>query len=891
MADKHHDSEQDTVYIASLLSKLRQSLGENARSESEHAEPASESATPSEEEVVLESAAVENEEEPTTAPSHDVPLDETMGKEASAAPVDTAYETTTERDASPQKNVEADPSPCAASVLHDEGEPSSPAPSASVASSYARTVLPGDPLVSGRNTRGRFLDYIVDDVDASCVSDGRSSATAGSALTDETASDTLQWEFDAGADLTATESDTALTMPIPDAPPSEIICHEGASASDPASSGQELPVSIWDTLPPIPTSEPETREISVEEEREMPAAERTTCTAAPSAGDGLFGRRARRTWADCEFDADPVRSVLTDKLLSPSQDLTPEDTAERQHTLWRQELRKKRFWMRVRTIAVGVCLLLAVLVELIPPFLHTLLSRLLLTRVPGATHLIDLQILLLAALFGAPQLYRGLAAIRFRRVIPETVLDIGVFVSIAACIYLTVADTTGVYFCALPAVLMIFASLIGDSFRLRSMTRAFDAYTAKGHHFCAVYTNVGEHPLLHEEFRACKNPNLFETASASRIDRFVDASRRRVECRRATWITLLISCFAALVTLVLSLLLHRGGAATAWSIVLSMLASMPPTLFGVHRFFFAMLSARVAEERVGIADEMTVFDYAHTGVMTFEDTEAFPAGSVKLSGIKLCGDFRLDKALYLMASVFDIVGGPLNGVFRVSTADINISDDVDIRTLYEDGIDARVNHDDVLIGTKAFLEARGVSVFRDVEDERADCGAAGILYLAYMGVLSAKFHLHYQMSDVFESNVEYYAKHGVASAILTADPLLSRAFLDRVSYVSEYDVRVVKKKRETLADEEQTVRAATLITYGPRKTLRRMPFFFGTYAKYQGIAVALMIILSALSALVLPPLLCLSSATVPWLAFLTQGITMVPCVVLGLLILRFNHNK
>lgn len=888
MADKHHDSEQDTAYIASLLSKLRQSLGENARSESVEAEQIAEPAAPDEAEPTPSAAVDEDEAEPSvTATAHAEPAGETAAQEVSAVSAEVVHETAPEVDAVPQKAVVTEPaSGDAASMPHDEEVPPPAAPSAPAASSYARTVLPGDPMVSGRNTRGRFLDFMMDDADAPSASEAE-----GTARIDEMASDPPQWGLDAGAAPSATEPDSVFAMPIPDAPPSEAVCHEETATSHAEPSAQEDPVSIWDTLPPIPTAAPEMMAEPVEESREAPASEQTTFAAVPPEGEGLFGRRARRTWADCEFDADPVRTVLTDKMLAPSQDLTPEDTAERQHTLWRQELRKKRFGMRVRTIAVGVCLLLAVLIELIPPFLHAVLSRLLLTRVPGATHLIDLQILLLAALFGAPQLYRGLAAIRFRRVIPETVLDVGVLVSVAACIYLTIVDATGVYFCALPAILLIFASLLGDSFRLRSMMRAFDAYTAKGHHFCAVYTDVGEHPLLHEEFRACKNPNLFETASASRIDRFVEASRRRVECRRATWITLLISCFAALVALVLSLLLHRGGAATAWSVVLSMLASMPLALFGVHRFFFAMLSARVAEERVGIADEMTVFDYAHTGVMTFEDTEAFPAGSVKLSGIKLCGDFRLDKALYLMASVFDTVGGPLNGVFRVSTADINISDDVDIRMLYEDGIDARVNHDDVLIGTKAFLEARGVSVFRDVEDERADCGAAGVLYLAYMGVLSAKFHLHYQMSDVFESNVEYYAKHGVASAILTADPLLSRAFLDRVSYISEYDVRVVKKKRETLADEEQTVRVATLITYGPRKTLRRMPFFFGTYAKYQGIAVALMIVLSALSALVLPPLLCLRSATVPWITFLTQGVALAPCVVLGLLILRFNHNK
>ena len=1039
MADKNVNSEQDNAYIATLLSKLRESLGQTDAAPGASApvvdptpetnEPAAsaltETSAPRDEESTspvpeTETESVPDEESiPAAVPSATpakaedtvdimpAPVAEdttdtvpTPAAEDSAqdpvhpdmaepsAPGDTAPRTETPAaTAAPTVAVtveteEAETAPETVKAVEEEkttapeARPGSPAASMTpaaqaspdtsdatgtgsttpkvtetvtgdngAAGAYARTVQPGDPRFSGRNTTGRFLDFRVEDTEEaptravpapeasvspldsildeplfpratgageivplaapSAAEDASTTVPPVAGVADRTPP--LEDEAMRPADIRSfadTDDGTADVMmpPVAVAPGMPIpdrITDTGdsgdtdtdASASDATVPDASEPLSIWDTLPPLPRTVPEETPELVETPSPTEDLASGDAREEPAREGGLFVGRTRPTIADCTFETRTRENVVVDKILTASQDLLPEGAKEKQDALWRQELRHKRLINRIRVIAVGVLLLLSVAVELIPPFPRALLSSLLLTRVPGALHLIDLQILLLAALFGAPQLVRGCSALRSRRIIPETLLACGMFVSLIAGIVLTAVDLTGTYFCSLPAVMMMFASLMGDSFRLRALSRAFDSYAAKGHHFCAVFSDVRTHPLLGDEFRDAKNPHLFETASASGIERFVSASRRRVECRRACWITFVISGGAALLSLILSLVTHGTAAEIVWAFTLTLTGVMPLTLFGAHRYLFAMLTFRVSEERVGIADEMTVYDYAHTGVMTFEDTEAFPAGSVQLNGIKLCGDFRLDKALYLTASVFDAVGGPLNGVFRVSTSDINISDNVDIRALFENGIDARVNHDDVLIGTKAFLEARGVSVFRDVEDERAEQGRACVLYLAYMGTLSAKFHLNYRMSDAFESNVEYYAKHGVTSAILTADPLLNRAFLDRISYVSEYDVRIVKKTREALLTEDDGPREATLITYGPRKTLRRMPFFFGAYAKYQAIVIAVMMVMASLAAVYVPLLLCFMNGTVPWLSFVTQLVAGLPCVIFGFFVLRLNPNK
>ena len=92
-------------------------------------------------------------------------------------------------------------------------------------------------------------------------------------------------------------------------------------------------------------------------------------------------------------------------------------------------------------------------------------------------------------------------------------------------------------------------------------------------------------------------------------------------------------------------------------------------------------------------------------------------------------------------------------------------------------------------------------------------------------------------------------------------------------------------------EEEEKTREATLITFGPRKTLRRMPFFFSAYAKYQAIVIGVMIAMASLAAVYVPVLLCLMKSVVPWLSFTTQLLAALPCVIFGFLLLRLNPNK
>lgn len=595
-----------------------------------------------------------------------------------------------------------------------------------------------------------------------------------------------------------------------------------------------------------------------------------------------------KTYTDVSYTSD---GTLVDRILEEPEEGLGEGSKE-QIALWKKEIKRKSLITGIQCISVGFIALLLFLYELFPNMTATVMKQLLLTRVPGALVLIDLQLLLLACLVSYRFIFRGIEALRYRRVLPETLASLSAVAAVFFDIILYAVKPTTPILVGLVGVLSLLGACLGEFFRIKGLACAFTAYEAEGNHIAAILTEGQKHTLLNNLYVDATMPIwVLEAEPTCEISGFVGASRTRKEGHKAAFIACAIALVAFLVDLIVLLATGQGGGYSFWSAFTTFCGVLPLTAFVTHRFFFFALSWRLAKERVGVASEDTVYEYADTHVMAYDDVEAFPNGSVKVNGIKLCGDFRLDKALYLVASLFDRVGGPLNGVFRVSTQDVQLSSDVMIREIHDNGIEAQVGHEDVSVGTKAFLTSIGVKVFDDPEDDRASEGKNHVLYVAYKAQLCAKFYLQYQMNELFERNVEYCAKNEVSTVIMTADPILNEALIDEISYISDYDVRVVKKSVADLEQGKQISSATTLITHGPRKTLRRMPFFFRAYVKRQRLAAIISLGLVILGGALVPTLMALFHAETALIPFLYQIVSLAPAVGIGISVGQLDPNK
>ncbi len=531
----------------------------------------------------------------------------------------------------------------------------------------------------------------------------------------------------------------------------------------------------------------------------------------------------------------------------------------------------------------AVLLLLLFLWEIMPGQMDILLSRLLLTRVPGAAILIDLQLLLLLCLVGYRPIIRGYGALVRGKIIPETLTAIGVTVSVILEICLYLMNQIVPYTVGFLAGCLVTASVLADYFRTGSLACAMRVYSLRDK----------------DTYIGCMEGGAMTVERCLGTARFDRRTARRYENPKSLWFSLIVASVASIAYFLIffggvgkfnSLFLDRA----IWGTATVFCASIPVSVFAVHGVLFGILGQRLAEDRVGISDESVVDEFCGIKDMVFDDQDAFPSGAVRVCGIKLRGDFRMDSALFLASSVFHRLGGPLDLVFGLSTANVNLTDQVEIRTLEDEGVEARVNGEDVCIGTKEYLGRLGIPVYRDEDDVKAEEEKNAILCVAYRNQMCAKFYIRYCISTVFESNVEYYAAHGVRTILRTADPMLTMCHLDRISYVSGCNLEIVKCLPE---DKEKAgvVLESGLMSVGPRKTLRRMPFFFRAYHKCREFLAKMSVVATLVNAVLVPTVMLAVPSDAfmktPLAGALCQLFWLVPTAIICSIVTTLNPNR
>ncbi len=940
MADREVNSKQDTAYIEDLLSKLRQTLGPTSPVQEEQPVPSQENPatlTPESEDVPNDSPAVREE---------NTPLAEQEPQEQAIAPGD--MEKTVNVQAEDLVSVEEELPPFMpipdgvadipvaeveeneeCSVPSQESQSSAQIPDEPVQTdifdTYAHTVVPSDSHISSRHPSGDFALRLGE------WEEEQQTVTPVSVPTDAEPIEELSLEIlsellgNQEPDIPATAE--AAAEPVVEEPVS-LIQNEGEPATQGLAEPTEEPVLPQETVIPAtardtvvdlfqdeempyepPLYEPFEDILSGVKEEKDPVSSWNTSSAAdlstasitrfslPEVEDRPQDSRCDREFtrsmriADCQVQATGKVIEIRDSIIEEPIESMGGASSDKQKTAWKQEIASRYRRSRINLICSTALFVILALFELIPALHQHMLERMLLTRVQGAALLIDLQLLLLICLFGWKSLWRGVTAL-FRKVcLPESLAFFSALLSVIMTAVLLLSRTSVLLLCGLMGAFPVVASIFSDHMRLVAVRNAYRACTVSDHKYTTEKTMLGEHPLLSSISYAYPNSTpLAEVKNAPTLEGFVAGCRFRKEEKLPVLVALIMATAVALIDAITLLVVKDSALYALWSATVVFCAALPLSHFLHHKLFLASLSTRIAKERVAVSGEDAVYSFANTTIMTYEDVEAFPAGSVKINGIKLCGDFPLDKALFLMASLFDCVGGPLGGIFRGSASNMSLADTVEIKEIVPGGICAEINHETVHVGTKEYLEDRGIEVFTEAEDDHADEHKNRVLHVAYCQRHAAKFHVHYEVCHAFEANAEYHAKHGVSSVILTADPLISEELLETITYVSEYRVRVVCKDIDSLTEKAPERQAVSLVSYGPKRSLRRMPFFFTAYCKMQKWSVHSSAVLSGALAIVLPVLLGLTGSAGVWMPFTVQVLCAIPCVTLACLVRLLNPN-
>lgn len=286
-----------------------------------------------------------------------------------------------------------------------------------------------------------------------------------------------------------------------------------------------------------------------------------------------------------------------------------------------------------------------------------------------------------------------------------------------------------------------------------------------------------------------------------------------------------------------------------------------------HKIPFLHAQKLAESEKSAVIGESALFDYSGVDVISFRDTEVFGDEDVNLQRIMLYGKSEnLTKALQQMASLFAVVGGPLEHIFADSL-DYQPSAASDV-VIEENGIFGKIGNKEVLAGSREFMESKGISVLCDSAPDDANLMTTKVMYAAENGEIYAKFYIRYTLSEEFTMILPSLCDEGITPLVYTRDPNVNSELFRALTAGSDA-IRVLKKTNHPTNENHLYQRvSAGIVTSGDKTNVINALLLCKKYTRFQA-----RIAVTELSAMIVGATLAV--------VLMLSGISVLPAAVLG----------
>ena len=206
--------------------------------------------------------------------------------------------------------------------------------------------------------------------------------------------------------------------------------------------------------------------------------------------------------------------------------------------------------------------------------------------------------------------------------------------------------------------------------------------------------------------------------------------------------------------------------------VAALMMGMPATALICMSRPLAILEKRLHKLGSVLCGWQGIRAVSRKAVYPLEDRDLFPAGAVKLNGMKFMGESSPDEVVAYTTALVKAGGGALVGVFTQLLDSRNgYCFTVENFKRYSDGVGGSFGDVTVLVGTREFMQDMNVEVSDGFKIGQA-------IYTAVDGELCGVFALNYQKHKATAAGLKTLSSyHGLVPMVMSEDFLLTERFI------------------------------------------------------------------------------------------------------------------
>lgn len=409
--------------------------------------------------------------------------------------------------------------------------------------------------------------------------------------------------------------------------------------------------------------------------------------------------------------------------------------------------------------------------------------------------LIDLQLLFFIALTMLDTFRSGIKGLVSFKLGSSSLLVISVFFATAYSIVLLFTDpqATDLHLYNLPAAFCALCAALSDLLSAKKDYRCFRIIASKRTKYAASELSGGAKEADEFYKYLFEDSELYTVKKADFIDGFIERTEKRAKFEDIFnfLIPAIFIAGAALFGVLYAMGNDLLDSYAAFSVLIA--ASIPAT-----SFFFITLPL-ISANRIGrkhatafIGNAVTE-EYASAAVLSFADTEVYPANLVKITNIRMYGDFRIDAVLTDMAKLFDHVGGPLSKVLSATLSE-KVEKPSLIRIIESagDGLCIAMEGRNYFLGKKTYMKRYRFETPVDDGDDAYEKAGGSIMYVVINEKLAAKLYIRYTINPLFDSLLRDMYKADLCLGIKTLDPNISSELINNAIHFRKCPVSVLR---------------------------------------------------------------------------------------------------
>jgi hypothetical protein len=357
-----------------------------------------------------------------------------------------------------------------------------------------------------------------------------------------------------------------------------------------------------------------------------------------------------------------------------------------------------------------------------------------------------------------------------------------------------------------PFVLCVFLNLLAVYLTLRKEIFSFKIISSTKKKHAVTLMKASEAAPEAKEFAEClsENSQFYRAREAEFVDGYFAKRKHAPKMYKKLRVVLPIAFVAAVAAAVLSIVLKNvsiyEGMVNGY---LTFMMAAPVAVFFANELPMYFSTVNAYSHNSAILGDSAPEMMENMSCVSFSDKDVFLAGdSVRVKGVKVVGNNRIDNIIYYATSVFELVGGPLAKTFKQASLDDAAPENAEIRIISENGIDATVDGKHIVVGTYGFMDTLCFNPVKEANDAQWEGKThKRVLYLACDEKIIAKFYIEYNVNPEFVYLVKKLSKAGICTAIRTNDPCVDTELFYKNKLTAEHHFAVIKGVGE---DEEKT---------------------------------------------------------------------------------------